>query len=215
MALAKMTWDELNQLVGHKISEPYDEYFDPMQISEEQKRRRIELAKELEIVIAGMLMSFFYDEQYETSNFDEIYARTIREYLEVVAAFVVLDEYLRDHAELLIADAIATMERHREKEDFPWFFSEDRAMAISENDSNTVIGHDELEEAIAEGMRYKTWNTIMDGKERDSHAEVNGVTIPINEPFELPGGMLMMPGDDSMGASDDELANCRCACSYS
>lgn len=215
MALAKMTWDELNQLVGHKISEPYEEYFDPMRISDEQKQRRIDFAKEIEIVIVGMLMSFFYDEQYETSNYDEIYARAIREYLEVATAFVIIDDYMRGHAEFLIADAIATMERHREKDDYPWYFSEDRAMAMSENDSNTVIGHDELEEAVSEGMRYKTWHTIMDGRERDSHAEVNELTIPIDEPFELPGGMLMCPGDDSMGASDEELANCRCACSYS
>ena len=55
MALAKMTWDELNELVGYEVSEPFDEYFAPMQISEEQKRKRVELAEELDAVFIALL----------------------------------------------------------------------------------------------------------------------------------------------------------------
>lgn len=54
----------------------------------------------------------------------------------------------------------------------------------------------------------------MDNHERESHAEANGMVVPIDNPFELAGGALMHPHDYSLGCSEDELINCRCSVEY-
>lgn len=66
----------------------------------------------------------------------------------------------------------------------------------------------------------KTWETRMTATVRDSHRVMQGVTIPMDEPFKVPrrdGGYdyMMFPGDYSMGASAENTVNCRCWCTYS
>lgn len=211
MALAKMTWDELNQLVGYNISEPYDEYYAPMQISQNQKRKRIELAKRLDDVFIALLAEFFYADQIGVIVSSDIYERTKESYLEAVSKSVKPDDYIVNHGIELIATTIAVLLRHTDE---PYYYSLDRARAISEGESNSVFNYTEYETA-AKNKSWKTWHTIMDGRERDSHAEVNGLRIPIEEPFELAGGYVQYPRDDSMGASDSELCQCRCSLSFS
>lgn len=67
---------------------------------------------------------------------------------------------------------------------------------------------------IREGT--KTWNTTLDGRERDTHRALDGQTVPINDPFVSPSGArLMYPGDTSLGAGAAEIVNCRCSVTYS
>ena len=54
----------------------------------------------------------------------------------------------------------------------------------------------------------------MDGHERDGHAEVNGVVLPINEPFLLRGGYVQFPRDDSLGVDETETSGCRCSLEF-
>lgn len=211
MALAKMSWDQLNVLVGYKISEPFDLYFAPMEISEKQKERRIELAKRLDDVFIGLLMQYFYADQYDTVVSSEIFERTRDEYLLAVTNFVLPDEYIEAHAMSVITKTVDVLRKHK---DDPYYYSEDRARVISEGDANSVFNYTEYEEA-AKHKRFKTWNTIMDGHERDSHAEVNGVTIPIEQPFVLRGGYVQFPRDESMDVSEDEIISCRCSLTFS
>lgn len=211
MALAKMTWDELNELVGYEVSEPFSEYFAPMQISEEQKRKRVELAEELDAVFIALLSEYFYADQLDAIVASDIYDRTREEYLLAIGAAVEVDDYLYNHGIEVIASTIDVLLRHNDE---PYYFSKDRARAIAENESNSVWNHTEYEDAVKNKKR-KTWNTIMDGRERDSHAELNGTTIPIDEPFEAQGGYLLYPRDDSLGCAETELAGCRCSLSFS
>lgn len=223
------SWEELNDEVGYEISEPIDEYFDPMRISEQKKEKRRNLAYDLEEVVSGLLVDSFYAKQYgATLSFDELnqlsqkkvrsssredpVVRAREEYIDVVEDYFPVDEDVMGHIDEVLIGALLVQSRHRDE---PWYYSADRARAIAENDSNALWDYDELQEALEEGFRYKTWLTIMDGRERASHAEVNELTIPIDEPFELQGGYMMYPHDDSMGVSDDELANCRCSVEYS
>ena len=232
MALAKMTFDELNQLVGYKVSEPFEEYFDPMQISETRKRKRIELAERLDEIFLAMLMECFFAEQLGTIVSLDIVERTREEYRNAVAEVVgspeyenaiygdysnygdgtsSFDDFIMNHGVEVIATALTVLYNHR---DDPYYYSEDRARAIAEGDSNSIWNHTEYEEAVR-SKRNKTWNTVMDGKERESHAAVNGMTIPINEPFHLAGGDCYYPRDDSLGMSDEEICGCRCSLTFS
>jgi len=56
----------------------------------------------------------------------------------------------------------------------------------------------------------KTWWTVNDGKVRTSHRIANGQIRRIKEPFLVQGQLLMYPKDDSLGATIDNIARCRC-----
>ena len=228
-------YDDLNEKVGYRISEPYDEYFAPMRISKAQKEKRADLAKRLDDVFEGLLI-YVYESQraysvlegldeinrmsgttiVQISGLSAIYQSAIdtarEEYLEAIEDIFDPNGVLPLHAEETILATLTVLMRHSDE---AYYYSRDRARAIAETESNYIYEYSELADAIEEGYQYKTWETIMDGRERDSHAELNGVTLPIEEPFEARGGLLAFPGDDSMGASDEELQNCRCSLSYS
>ena len=206
-----MTWDELNELVGYRKSEPHNKYFKPMQISAVQKRKRIRLAEQIDDIFIALLSEYFYADQLNTVVKSDIYERTRLEYLGAIEKNVLPDEYIINHATTTITNTIEVLLRHRED---PYFYSKDRARAIAQNEANSIFNYTEYEDAI-KNKHFKTWNTIMDGRERDSHAEVNGITIPINEPFQLRGGYLQYPRDDSLDVSDDEIAGCRCSLTFS
>lgn len=58
----------------------------------------------------------------------------------------------------------------------------------------------------------RTRNTTVDGRERPTHAEMNGQTVQGFEPFESPSGALLMhPGS---AAPPEETINCRCVETY-
>jgi len=63
---------------------------------------------------------------------------------------------------------------------------------------------------ITEYARTKTWVAILDDRTRPWHEEADGQTVGVDEPFVVNGEELMMPRDDSLGASPDNLINCRC-----
>ena len=54
----------------------------------------------------------------------------------------------------------------------------------------------------------KEWLSAVDSRTRDWHAELNGKTAPIDEPFENAIGKIMFPGDPS--ADGANVWNCRC-----
>lgn len=70
--------------------------------------------------------------------------------------------------------------------------------------------------ALGEGKTaVKKWLTNVDGDTRQDHIDMNGETVPVDEPFVLPDGSRMMhPGDSSLGAAAGEIINCRCSVSY-
>lgn len=61
---------------------------------------------------------------------------------------------------------------------------------------------------ITEYTRTKTWVAILDERTRPWHEEADGQTVPIDQPFIVHGEELMMPRDDSLGASPDNIINC-------
>lgn len=77
------------------------------------------------------------------------------------------------------------------------------------------LGRDEaMQQAIESGainaqLVEQRWNTIMDGRERDSHAAMNGQIRPWGQPFVSGAGVrLRYPHDPNAPAS--EVVNCRC-----
>lgn len=64
---------------------------------------------------------------------------------------------------------------------------------------------------------WKEWISVDDGRTRGTkptdefdHLSMNGVQVPLDEPFDVGGEKMMYPGDVSMGASAGNVINCRC-----
>lgn len=60
----------------------------------------------------------------------------------------------------------------------------------------------------------KRWASILDEVTRPHHVAADGQTKIIDEPFVVNGELLMHPGDTSMGASANNVINCRCSSLY-
>ena len=54
----------------------------------------------------------------------------------------------------------------------------------------------------------KTWVATLDRRTRHAHRQLDGVTVPVNEPFENEEGEIMYPGDPD--AEPGNVYNCRC-----
>lgn len=61
----------------------------------------------------------------------------------------------------------------------------------------------------------KKWSATGDARTRETHEEMNGEEVSMDDPFDSPSGArLMFPGDTSLGAGPEEIINCRCMAEY-
>lgn len=68
---------------------------------------------------------------------------------------------------------------------------------------------------ITQDQVQKKWRTMRDERVRHSHAVMNNQRVGFMDPFVSGlGGLLMYPGDTSLGASDADIYNCRCSLEY-
>lgn len=68
---------------------------------------------------------------------------------------------------------------------------------------------------ITQDQVQKKWRTMRDERVRHSHATMNNQRVGFMDPFVSGlGGLLMFPGDTSLGASDADIYNCRCSLEY-
>ncbi len=122
-----------------------------------------------------------------------------------------IDKYLDDY----IADfAIETVGATIKHIDEPFYLSNDRGILISENEANGIFNYGEFSEAVKAGKKRKQWVDVRDGKERETHREVGGTVIPIEDTFVVGNSLMRFAKDSSMGAELKEIANCRCTTKY-
>lgn len=203
------SWDELNEYVGMKRSEPIDKYYKPMQNTATQKKRRGLFTEKLEEDIIYLLAFLFYLRigSNGTVNLTDIQNEIRKGYLKHYGN---PDEYIRKRSGQLIDDIISTTGRHADE---PYYYSHDRARLIAEEEGNTAINHMEYVAAL-KGFTHKQWVTIMDGHERDTHAEVNGLIVPINDVFYVGGSIFLYPRDLTYDPDPSEYLGCRCSLRY-
>lgn len=213
-----LTFDELNTLYAKEhdyISMPYDDYFRDMDISTRQKNRRMKSARKLEDIFVWLLASLYsaytdgsYDYESAVEEAEASYTDLASNIPELAVGAFFLSAHIPSTVSQVAYVAMSNPDR-------PFNFSIDRAMLIAENEANSLWNDAEFEEAVQSGKQWKTWHTILDKRTREWHAEVNGETKPIMEPFEVDGELMNYPRDDSLGASPENIANCRCSVSYS
>ena len=214
-----LSFDELNKLYveekeGDLRSMPFEQFFGEMGISKQQKDKRVETAEDIKAFILIALREMYY-EMHEGEYGEYNPTETIREgyrslldrlAIPLTAMFAAL------HPEEVATEVVSATTNHPED---PYFFSEDRATLIAENEANSIWNDSEFQDAIMTGKTNKTWHAIIDNRTRDTHRATDGTTIPIMDAFWVGDSLLLFPRDESLGSSADEIVNCRCWLTYS
>lgn len=191
---------------------PYDEYFEDIELTQEQKKDRKKFAQIMEESMIFIFALFSITKQYRYQNKDFIISQLQKRYSEVILKFMDLDKYLKEYIEKFSRETIDITIKH---EDDNYYTSDDRAMFISENESHFAFSHKEFVDAVKAGKTKKQWMDIRDARERETHREVGRTILPINEPFLVGDSLMMHPKDaETYGASADEIINCRCSARY-
>jgi HK97 family phage portal protein len=60
----------------------------------------------------------------------------------------------------------------------------------------------------------KTWQALHDDKTRPTHADADGQSVLMEDPFDVGGEQLMFPLDESLGAGPEETRWCRCVTTF-
>lgn len=214
-----LDFDEMNVMESEKTKRkaiPYDEYFDEMNISYEQKKERIELAEMLDDVFfyAFTLAETLKDESNKVTKLERLNSaleESLRDTMQEYGIRFDKDAYWGNYASKKAYDIARATVNH---ENDSFYTSDDRAQIIAENEANSIMNHQEFRDAIEAGYTSKTWVSEGDERVRPTHAEVDGTTLPIGQPFYVGAYTMMYPRDDSLGASEYEIANCRCSIEY-
>lgn len=202
--------DEINNLSESGIL-PIEDYFDEMELTEEEKEQRKKFAFEMEDVLLFIFALFLTMKEYNYVNKQFIINQLETKYSGIISKYVDIDKYIEDYIKEFSADTVNTTIKN---EDTPYFTSDDRAVLIAENESHFTFSRKEYLDAVKAGKKRKQWVDIRDKKERKTHREVGGTVIPIDQPFIVGNSLMMFATDHSLNAEAKELINCRCTTKY-
>lgn len=201
-------FDQLNMPTDEVFD--YEDYFGNMDLSDEEKEKRIALAKEFEVLFLYFFLAFSEQQSIDfVQMIREKYITIAMEFLSLKSISAYIDGYANKMAEEIVRVTI----EHNDEE---FYTSTERGMLISANEANTLGNYGQQIQAIKDGKLYKTWVTEKDRKVRHTHRAVDEKKISIFEPFEVGNSLMMFPKDmETYGADMKEIANCRCVVKYS
>lgn len=188
----------------------FEDYFDKMDISESDKNTRVDFAMRIHDI---MILTFALVKSMQESGYvDVAYLKSElkRRYTEEVIATGNYDRVINDYINLFTDDTIKTTLKNTDE----YLLSNTRALVIGANEANTIYNYSDYKTAIENGYTHKRWKTENDNLVRRSHEIVNNDVVEIEEPFVVGDSLMMFPKDFSMGASAEELVNCRCTVEY-
>lgn len=194
-----------------KIS--YEEYFGEMELSDEEKKERMELAGRLETVFVSLFASL----SDMDGDMDAAYEEACNSYVNIANEFISKSETpsaLLAHVSATVLSVIKVTKDNADSDD-DWYLSDDRVTYIAANEANYTGNYREQIEMVKQGYKSKTWHTMRDKHVRHTHRLIDSKTIGIFEPFEVGNSLMMFPKDTSLDAESCEIANCRCVVKYS
>lgn len=218
------SFDSLNNLTSaseEEVKAKIEEYFEEMEITEEDKDKRISLALYIEKGFRNlfilMLGAYLIEDNLE-ENRDKYVDYAYRRYMDSMVAngyskddsyqgYGYIEQYALQRSGEIVDSAIL----HKADD---YYFSLDHSIAIGEDETNAVANYNNEQLAIAQGYTKKQWLTMRDKKVRHTHEQVDGETISIFDAFTVGRYKMLFPLDSSLGASQKEIANCRCVVKY-
>lgn len=208
--------DELNILNDGNYnvrSMPYSKFFGEMELNKEQKQKRIDLATSLEQVMMFLFYLVISYEEYGKlgTNKQSIVNQTVQKYKNALSGFIPNDNYTEMYIREFARDFVDVTTRHLNE---PYYLSQDRAMLMAENESNSMFNYSEYSDALEYGYKRKIWHTEKDLHVRGTHIPMESKTTEIDEPFLVGNSLMLFPRDTSYGANAEEIVNCRCTIEY-
>lgn len=214
LSTTETTKDDRHKAIRKKI--PIHDYFENMQISEEEKEKRVRLAN---LLLADVLFLFALskrnqDKQYLSEAFQKRYLSSVQKVAEPDQK---MQRYIRKVCDSIVDTTLKggslTTSKANKPQD-PYMVSVDRATNVAENEANAILNGDEYITAVKNGCTKKRWKSYRDERVRADHADVDGQVVDISRPFRVGKYMMMYPKDDSLGAGLEEIVNCRCSVEY-
>lgn len=207
--------DQLNSPVVETRAIPYEQYFREMDLELDEIEERIDMSRDFEKVFKHLfillttyaIMQTEFEKQALYESVSSRYQDVLTRYGYDLNDYPYLVSYSYDQSSNIVDTTIDNISNG-------WYLSDDRAMFIAENETNTSKNYIQWREAIAAGKTHKRWITKRDRHVRKSHVRVDGVEIPIMSAFQVGEGRMMVPKDASLGASAREIVNCRCVVEY-
>ena len=195
------TIDEFQNLYGYDGEINWEEFYDAMDISEEQKENRKSVADKLFFILLSL---FLLVDETRDIVVCEWYLRN--NLTDLIISYGVYDSnslnYINKFTEEYIANTF--------NNEGDYWTSDDRAMIGALNESNSIVNYSELVDAIEQGYTKKIWKTERDNKVRETHREVDNKKIPIEEYFEVGNERLLYPHDEANCVDLKEVCGCRC-----
>lgn len=203
--------DELNIPMPYSRSEPFEQYFGDMDLTDEEKEKRIEVAEDLDDLMLFIFALISLMRESNAVDNDYIALQINNRYMAILQGYMGIDKYLEDYIRQFSNTFIQTT---FDSIDDDWYLSADRSRFIAENESETTWNYDEYRQAIESGKTRKQWVDIMDKRERKTHREVGGTVIPIEDVFVVGDSLMRYPKDNLYGTETKEIINCRCTIKY-
>lgn len=204
-------FDKISMHVPYNRSEPFETYFRDMNLTDEEKEKRIEVAEGLNDLMLFLFALIAIMKENSAIDKNYIALQINNRYMEILQEYMGIDKYLEDYTRQFSNAFIQTT---FDSIDDSWYLSADRARFIGENESETTWNYDEYRQAMESGKARKQWVDIRDKKERETHREVGGTIIPIEDVFVVGDSLMRYPKDSSLGAEAKEIINCRCTIKY-
>ena len=197
------TIDEYENIIKWDAEIDIDEFYDAMDLSEERVEERKAVADKLFAVFLSLFILVETVDDYEVCFF--WLTDSLR---DIVEKYGFYDAYSMLYINRFATEYLdVTFSRKEESE---YWLSPDRALLGALNESNAIIGYEELQDAIADGCEFKIWRTERDNRVRPTHKELDGKKIPIEEYFTVGMEQMLYPRDEVNCGDLSEICSCRC-----
>ena len=203
-----MKIDKLNVVEKPKIL-TIEQYFGEMPLNDEEKKKRIDMCEDFEIFLFYILE---LGEELDRMALEILISRLRIGFIEIAGNYMELTDNV---VERINEDALYIAETTKNNLDVEFFTSPDRARLVAENETQSLCNLSEFDRAKEQGFKYKEWLAMLDEKTRETHAMADGQKVDIDTPFIVGDSLMMFPTDTSLGASPQEIINCRCIMKYS
>lgn len=203
--------EQLNNITTEYEVVDIDTYFEPMDITKEQKEERKDAAEDLWWVL--LLLFALIRESIESGDLDYmfIYETFKDSYTDVVSKYANIDDYMTEYVQSFTQKTLDTTWENIDisNPDSYWLSSE-RAIGIAVNQANVILNYEDLLRAIQDGKNVKVWHTQRDNRVRKEHSILEGKKIGILDFFKVGESLLMFPCDEVHCNNVRDTAGCRC-----
>ena len=202
---------------------PIDRFFAEMHLSDEEKKRREDMAYELYLLFSLLFTEIeaekMLHEEIDIEYYKEMvyrqYCEDVETYIVLVAALLgrkTLSNELKETIRERISDIVDTTLKFEDA----YYTSSDRATLLACNEANYIGNDTDYHIAEYQGYRHKQWITMNDEKVRFTHSMVDGQTLEIDEYFRVGEAEMLYPMDMSRNAYEhpEETVSCRCTVAY-